>query len=431
MKETDGISPHLSRLKQVLTLLPPTGSPGFEGLLASVLGAIVGVPFRLSGGGPQFGIDGQTIYASPSISFESKLYIGSIPSSEVMAKIGELAVDSRDTELWILAATSQIPTQLAQKVSAFSSKSVVSTLILDWTTDTISPLPVVLSMASDETYRFLAQHPDTSHLTENVIAALEAIQSHDHFSTHATRLRETLFAPTLGMEASRKANANWLSDAFTNVQRARKTFRQPLSPFDPSKGKPYTRTQLVDCVHNILQDASRVRPLYVLGEEGSGKSWLAVQSWSCLPTSPILLVLTPNLLPDAATTIDVQEILITALICQTGDYEQEGLREKWSNTLRRWRNVPLEQPRLVVLIDGLNQSREKDWARIVESVCHELAALSGRLVLTVRTQFYLTYIERRSAIEQITLGDYVGKCRSALTQGAASAGGCSAHSRAG
>ena len=28
-------------------------------------------------------------------------------------------------------------------------------------------------------------------------------------------------------------------------------------------------------------------------------------------------------------------------------------------------------------------------------------------------------------------GDYVGKCRSALTQGAASAGGCSALSRAG
>ena len=33
--------------------------------------------------------------------------------------------------------------------------------------------------------------------------------------------------------------------------------------------------------------------------------------------------------------------------------------------------------------------------------------------------------------DHVSVGDYVGKCRSALTQGAASAGGCSALSRAG
>ena len=115
MNETAEISSHLSRFKEVLTCLPATGPTGFEGLLASVLGAIVGVPFRLSSAGSQFGIDGQTVYDTPGISFESKLYTGSVPSSQVMAKIGELAVDARNTELWILAATSQIPTQLAAK----------------------------------------------------------------------------------------------------------------------------------------------------------------------------------------------------------------------------------------------------------------------------------------------------------------------------
>ena len=403
MKEALGINAHLSNLKQALTLLPSTGTNGFEGLLRDVLGAIVGIPFRLSGGGPQFGIDGQTIYAFPGISFESKLYTESISSSEVMAKIGELAIDSRDTELWILAATSQIRSQLAHKVSAFSSTSVVSTLILDWSPNNISPLPVVLSMASEETQRFLDQHPKTRHLAQNVARALEAIQNYDHYSTLATRLGQILFAPTLGMDASRETNAKWLNDAFVNTQKAREKFGQPLSPFDPAKGHSYVRRELIDRFHEILNKTGDARPLYVLGDEGSGKSWLVAQSWSCLHTTPLFLLLTPDLFPDSATSIDVQDILISALIRQTGDYEQRGLRDKWSDTLQRWRNVGIDQPRLVVLIDGLNQRRKKDWARIVASFSTEVARLSGRLVVTVRTQFYRSYIERRSPVEENVL----------------------------
>ena len=44
-----------------------------------------------------------------------------------------------------------------------------------------------------------------------------------------------------------------------------------------------------------------------------------------------------------------------------------------------------------------------------------------------RLSFAPSQVEGR----HLRIGDYVGKCRSALTQGAASAGGCSALSRAG
>ena len=403
MNETAEISSQLSHFKEVLTRLPATGLNGFEGLMASVLGAIVGVPFRLSAAGTQFGIDGQTIYDTPGISFESKLYTGSVQSSEVMAKIGELAVDSRNTELWILAATSQISAQLAKKLSAFASRSVVSTLILDWSTNSLAPLPVLLSMASDETRRFLAEHPNTANLSHYVNAGLNATQNHDQYSTHVTQLREVLLAPTLGMDASLKANAEWLNDALADVQIARRKFRQPLSPFDPSKGQPYFRAELVHRVHEFLQAPGNARALYVLGDEGSGKSWLIAQSWHCLHRKPIFLFLTTEQFVNSTTTLDVQEILISALIRQTGDYNREGLREKWQNILRRWRNVSSEYPRLIVLTDGLNQSREKDWARIVAALAEELATLSGRLILTVRTQFYRTHIERRSATDHSTV----------------------------
>ena len=72
------------------------------------------------------------------------------------------------------------------------------------------------------------------------------------------------------------------------------------------------------------------------------------------------------------------------------------------------------------------------------------SALQGETVSYVRTSLNLAltrvanspslaanYAFEEREIPHDLKGDYVGKCRSALTQGAASAGGCSALSRAG
>ena len=52
-------------------------------------------------------------------------------------------------------------------------------------------------------------------------------------------------------------------------------------------------------------------------------------------------------------------------------------------------------------------------------------------VTKIVTQWRDTELKIHRALVDEFEGDYVGKCRSALTQGAASAGGCSALSRAG
>ena len=58
---------------------------------------------------------------------------------------------------------------------------------------------------------------------------------------------------------------------------------------------------------------------------------------------------------------NVQELLISALIEQTGDHAPDLLKKKWSKILDRWRKQSVERLRLVVLIDGLNQRRKMDW----------------------------------------------------------------------
>ena len=394
METTPKITDHINNLKDSLIQLHPTGANGFEGLMGVALGEIVGIPFRLASGGSQSGVDGRSVYSNASICFETKLYNGPVGSAEVMAKIGELAIGKVDTELWILCATSQISSQIADKVSTFAKTSAVSTLILDWATDTLPPLAVALAMASEKVCNFLRDH--IGETNSGAVAALTAIKTDSAFERHAEELRTLLNEPTLGMDAARMANAKWLTDAFSSRQKATEHFGQPLSPLDPANGEPYVRDNLAGKLRPFLTGELSGQLLCVIGDEGSGKSWLVVQSWLSVESKPLMVVMTPNVFSVAVEQNDVQELLISTLIEQTGDHERDSIKEKWRRILERWRNHPAGQVRLVVLIDGLNQRREKDWARITDRFYTELGNLCGQLIITARSPYYRDRIQRRS-----------------------------------
>ena len=148
MEAMTGISDHIRSLKEILISLDPNGPNGFEGLIRTVLSEIAGVPFRLAGSGLQFGVDGKSTYADDGISFECKRYIDPVPREKIMSKVGELFIGDSETDLWVLWATSQINSQIADAVSIFGEKSAISTLILDWSEDDLSPLATALTMAS-------------------------------------------------------------------------------------------------------------------------------------------------------------------------------------------------------------------------------------------------------------------------------------------
>ena len=99
----------LDRLSEILLALPPSGKDGFEGVFAEALSRISGVPFRLSKGGTQFGIDGAAAHAEDAICFECKRYDKEPPASEVVIKIDDLGRRKDEADLlWVLACTAPI-----------------------------------------------------------------------------------------------------------------------------------------------------------------------------------------------------------------------------------------------------------------------------------------------------------------------------------
>ena len=398
METRTDISAYIDDLKRILTDLSDTGDDGFEGLIGSVLSEIASVPFRLAGSGLQFGVDGKSTYADDGISFECKRYVGDIRNESVTAKIGDLFVEGSDIDLWVLCATSQINSQLADKVHKFGAKSATSTLILDWSKNGLPPLAVALAMASAKVQTFFRGHIKASESITKAENALAAVEKDPAFKSHAERIRAILCNPTLGMATARQTNAEWLKDTFSSRQLARERLGQFLSPSDEANGAILSRDNLVTKLHPFLTGESSREILCVIGGEGNGKSWLVAQGWLSVEEKPLMVILNPNAFDDTAEQNDVQELLILALIEQTGDHVSDTIKDKWGRILDRWRKHPVERLRLAVFVDGINQRPEKDWARIAEKFASELDQIGGQLIVTARTQYYRDRVQRRLSL---------------------------------
>ena len=201
---------------------------------------------------------------------------------------------------------------------------------------------------------------------EDVLAAVENDPS---FNGHAEKIRAILRDPTLGMATARQTNAKWLTDTFSSRQLAQDRFSQPLTPSDAANGAVLPRDDLLGSVHPFLTSEPSREGLYVIGDEGNGKSWLVAQSWLSVEEKPLMVVLNPNAFHDTAEQNDVQELLIPALIKQTGDYASGTIKDKWGRILDRWREHPAERLRLAVLIDGVKPASGKGLGTNCRKIC--------------------------------------------------------------
>ena len=407
-------SSHVEALKTSLLRLSPTGSDGFEGLMATVLTDITGIPFRVAASGSQFGSDGNAASEDDGVYFECKRYKDTIPRSEILSKIADLSIRSTSVEAWFLCATSGVSAQLARDVQELGRQVGIATFILDWT-DAIPPLAVALAMSSS-TPRYLSAS-DASRSAEN---ALAAIRADDGFDARAEQLRRSLREPLVGTEAARQANADWLKAAFASRVRATRAFGEPLSPLDDANGTARLRADLLARVEPFLTGGATSRILCVLGGEGAGKSWLVAHCWSRVDRAPLMVVLSPRDCQAVAGPDDCESLLASKLPAQTGGPVNDAVVAGWRRKLTRWRDDSRpDHPRLIVVIDGVNQRPQTDWARVIDAFGDALNRIGGRLVLTARTTYYETRLQPRLMVpvEELSVPEWTATERDEILAG--------------
>jgi|LQYC01.1.fsa_nt_gi hypothetical protein len=392
---------HVKNLKASLLSLPATGERGFEGLIGATLYEISGVPFRLAGSGSQFGVDGKPTYEGDAICFEGKRYSGAVDRDKVISKIAEVSLT--DTEIWVLGATSQIKSQLADTIQEIGLNNGVFVLILDWSATDLPPFAVALAMGGTRVQEFLKHNIRNKKTLRTALEALEAVRASQDFTPHADRIRAQCSEPTVGWALAQKANIDWMTDAFSSRKQAKTKLGQPLSPGDTRMAVRQRKT-LTEKLYPYLTTISDEMIVSILGGEGNGKSWIVAQSWLALAHKPLMVFMSPDDFDETAGRNDFRDLLISKLIKQTGDRVTATTRERWHRRLRQWRSRPAkDSPRLIVAIDGINQRPKTDWARIIESFGDELKQFNGLLIITARTQYFQDCVKGRLSVRFVEI----------------------------
>ena len=399
----------LKVLRSFLLKLRATGDNGFEGLIAKVLTDITGIPFRLAASGSQFGSDGSAVREEDGISFECKRYEGKIPKNEILSKIAELSQSPASVDAWILCATTEVSAQMAAEVNRHGRQFGIGALVLDWA-GVLPRLAVAVALSTQATR-------DDFGADASVSAAVGAVRAATGFNACADELRQDLREPLIGTEIARRENAIWLTAAFSSREKATLAFGEPLSPLDEANGTARLRADLVTEVQAFMSGDAARTILCVLGGEGAGKSWLVAHSWSRVDRRPLMIVLSPKDCRAVPGAGDWKDLLASTIAAQAGGPVNKAVVSSWRRKLTRWGDQSRPQrPRLIVVIDGLNQRPEADWARAIDGFGDALDEIGGRLIVTVRTTYYETTLRRRlmTVAQELTVADWTATERDEL-----------------
>ena len=392
---------HLEALKSFLLKLRATGGDGFEGLMASVLTDVTGISFRLAASGSQFGSDGSAVREEDGVAFECKRYKGRIPRSEILSKIAELSLSSASVDAWVLCATSEVSAQIASDVQEHGREFGIGTILLDWA-GVLPRLAVAVAMSTQATRHSFGAGASVS-------AAVQAVRANSDFNACAEELRRDLREPLVGTEVARRANAAWLTAAFASREQATLAFGEPLSPLDEAHGAARLRADLVTRVQPFMTGDAAGTILCVLGGEGAGKSWLVAHCWSRVDRRPLMVVLSPRGCQAVVGADDCESLLASELPSQAGGPVNDAVVSGWRRKLARWRNGSRpDRPRVIVVIDGVNQRPQVDWARVIDAFGDALNRIGGRLIVTVRTTYYETRLEPRliTTVEELNVPEW-------------------------
>ncbi|MGA7437280.1 MAG: hypothetical protein WBW32_04025 [Luteibacter sp.] len=381
-------------LKAALHMLKPAGLRGFEGLTQAALSSVTGLPFLLAGSGEQGGLDGEANH----ISFECKLYTTILSPNDVKAKVASLT-PRNDVDLWVLVTTVHMKAQLARALRDQGAVAGLEVQVIDWSEVLGAPRLAVLiaQMDPDTLDRFFRDCGVPDRVAEQVRQELGAFRVSALFQPATETLAQQLDVPNLGFEAARASNDRWLRDILADTERARHGLGQPIAPL--ATAVPMNRVFRNSLTVPLIDHMTSTDPrpvLMILGEEGVGKSWAALDAWLRIDRPPLLLFVPAGQLAAGGAPGDIIGVLERFL---PGQLDHHGLPDdpvRWHRTITRWlqrrRNLSL-----VLVVDGINQHANADWGALIGRLAHGLKASGGQIIVSSRTGFFDLQVAGRLA----------------------------------
>lgn len=334
--------------------LDAVGPLGFEGLMASVSTEFTGQAFHVAKSGPQGGSD---VRSAPhnllKVGLEAKRYKPGtkLPLDTLLHKITEASTAHIPVDLWILATTRPIDITYREALHDHGEQCGVGVIVFDCpgNTDQLFDLAVICASARDVCLKFL--NP-----TEELTNALNLIRRDPDFDSARSRLVDQLTKPNVGYEGSRLASERRITTAQASLANAKSHLGGHHNLGEAEYGI-IRRSAINAKLDDWYKQGSGVAAL--VGDEGMGKSWAALDWYNRLKSSNNGAPLTVFLRATAVDTRDVRSTIAEALATQT---EIRSIKF-WAKRLALWERSGGIGVRILILVDGLNQNFQfTDWA---------------------------------------------------------------------
>lgn len=382
----------LTELAETLRSLDATGPNGFEGLVALALSDVSGLSMRLAASGSQFGRDASSEAGAFAIAMEAKRYVDAVRLEDVAGKVALASSGSMSgaLDLWVLCATSQVPDDVARRVVRLGEERGLSVLVVDWSEHDLPRLAVLLAAAREGVVEWLTSNRPKAAPTADKI--LRSVYESPQYERCRQELLRSVSAAEVGLDAVRRRSAEWLRARFSDRRLSQEAFGQYITVAEPAS-RQVPRTDATARLTGAMSEVTEQPGLIaVLGEEGTGKTWLVASAVMQVTPEPIVLFVAGR----RGDSLDPQRPLhgIADLLADEGGGTCD--HTGWVRRLERWRLRPAPRTvRFIVVLDGLNERPRVPWADIAKSFMDEVHRLGGRLVVTSRPAFWQREVRNR------------------------------------
>ena len=207
---------------------------------------------------------------------------------------------------------------------------------------------------------------------------LDEIARHADFDSTVEGIRRQIATSEVGFDLACGAAKQWLENAVASSANARRDL-QSHADLGSAEAHYVTRPGIESALSQWWNSGPKA-PAVLLGDEGRGKTWTAL-SWGLRQFSG-----TPAPMILAASAKDIRsndpgEILSSLLSRSMPDVPRPQLAAR----LKRWLGG---SPRILLLIDGLNEKWSTRWGDVVRSFEVEPWKSHVAILLTSRTAFW-------------------------------------------
>lgn len=221
-------------LYDILRKLAPSGADGFEGLIAKLLGNLIGRKFFLSKSGFQGGRDMSTGgFGANNIAVECKRFQSNteLNDREILGELTQAYQNFPGLDLWMLVASRKVPDQLHAALSSDASDKGVEVFIIETDDSKLSQLTLLCASAPD----LLVQHIKSNLSSEDhelLEKILKVIRNKEYFNSRLEKLRDDLSPATIGFDNWRVNQHQWFLERLSREESARSAFGQLLNIAD-------------------------------------------------------------------------------------------------------------------------------------------------------------------------------------------------------